>query len=126
WGRFAAAAIGVFVLWEVSHATNGGRELFDVIAILATGLCLLDGIRRAAASVADERSEGTLGLLILTPLSGSELLYGKFFSVAIGALPLAVAVMPIFGICVLLGGVSGGEFFRLSVTVLHFLTIAIF
>jgi hypothetical protein len=126
WGRFFAAAAGVFALWQGSQAADQGRDLFFVSAIVAFAMCLLDAIRRAAASIAEEKAEGTLGLLILTPLSGSELLFGKFFSVALAALPLALAVVPVLGICVLLGGVSGGEFIRLTLALAHCLTIAIF
>jgi hypothetical protein len=126
WGRFFAAAAGVFALWQGSQAADQGRDLFFVTAIVAFAMCLLDAIRRAAASIAEEKADGTLGLLILTPLSGSELLFGKFFSVALAALPLALAVVPVFGICVLLGGVSGGEFIRLTLALAHCLTIAIF
>src|SRR4051794_34343544 len=86
WGRFFAAAAGVFVLGQGFHARNPGRELFFLTAIVASSLCVIDAIRRAAASIAEEKADGTLGLLILTPLSGSELLYGKFCSVAVAAL----------------------------------------
>src|SRR4051812_22184468 len=126
WGRFFAAAAGIFVLWQGFHAINPGRELFFTTATVAFALCILDAIRRAAASIAEEKSEDTLGLLILTPLSGAELLFGKFFSVALGALPLALAVVPIFAVCVLLGGISGGEFLRVTFALAHFLSIAIF
>lgn len=126
WGRFFAAAAGVFALWQGSQAADQGRDLFFVTAVVAFAMCLLDAVRRAAASIAEEKAAGTLGLLVLTPLSGSELLFGKFFSVALAALPLALAVVPVFGICVLLGGVSGGEFMRLSLALAHCLTIAIF
>jgi hypothetical protein len=126
WGRFLAAAAGIFVLWQGSQAVNDGRDLFFATATVASALCLLDAIRRAAASIAEEKVDDTLGLLILTPLSGSELLFGKFFSVALGALPLALAVVPIFGICVLMGGISGGEFLRVTLALAHFLCIAIF
>src|SRR5215217_7048794 len=125
WGRFFAAAAGIFALWQGNQAVNSGRNLFFFTAIIASTLCVLDAIRRAAASIAEEKAEGTLGLLILTPLSGSELLFGKFVSVAVGALPLALAVVPVFGICVLMGGISGGEFLRMIVALAHCLTIAI-
>lgn len=125
WGRFLAAATAIFLLWQGSQALNPGPDLFVSVAIVASALCILDALRRAAASIAEEKSEGTLGLLILTPLSGSELLYGKFFAVAIAALPLAIAVVPIFGVSILLGGVSGGEFLRMSLAFLHSLTVAI-
>jgi hypothetical protein len=126
WGRFFAAAAGVFALWQGFQAINPGRELFSLSATVAFALCILDAIRRAAASIAEEKANGTLGLLILTPLSGSELLFGKFFSALIGALPLALSVVPVFGVCLLIGGISGGEFLRSALVLAHCLTIATF
>jgi hypothetical protein len=125
WGRFFAAAAGIFVLWQGSQAVNDGGELFFTTAIIAAGMCFLDAIRRAAASIAEEKAEGTLGLLILTPLSGAELLFGKLISVALGAMPLALAVVPVLAICLLLGGISGAEFTRLTFALAHGLSIAI-
>src|SRR5688572_6842732 len=85
WGRFFAAALGIFVLWQGSQAINPGPELFWWTALAGGLLCVLDGIRRAAATIAEEKANGTLGLLLLTPLSGEELLFGKFFSALIEA-----------------------------------------
>lgn len=126
WGRFFAAAAGVFALWQTAQTVKDGRQLFFVTAIVASTLCVLDAIRRAAASISEEKVEGTLGLLILTPLSGAELLFGKFFAVALASMPLALAVVPVFGVCVLLGGISAGEFVRLTLALAHALTISIF
>src|SRR4051812_29311473 len=91
WGRFFAALAGIFVLSQGSQAVRGA-DLFGPTATVAGVLCILDAIRRAAATIAEEKASGTLGLLMLTPLSGQELLFGKFYSVLIEALPMALAV----------------------------------
>src|SRR5262245_40571838 len=94
WGRFVAAAVGAFVLWVSFRPANNGRELFFTTAVIGFAFCLLDAVRRAGASLADEAEDGTLGLLLLTPLSGAELFFGKFFSVILGALPMVLALVP--------------------------------
>lgn len=119
WLRLAAAAVATFVMAQSSLRVNRGEELFLAMFIVGLLLCVLDGIRRAADSIANETADGTLGLLLLTPLSGENLLFGKYLSVMIATLPLAMAVTPIFGLSFLLGGVSGGEFVRAILALLH-------
>src|SRR5687767_7605892 len=88
WGRFLAAGVGIFLTVQGMGATGNGKDLFYVITTAGMALCILDGIRRAAATITEEKANGTLGLLLLTPLSGAELLFGKFVFAMVGALPL--------------------------------------
>ena len=119
WLRVCAAAAATFVMAQTSLIANRGDELFLAMFIVGLLLCVMDGVRRAADSIANETADGTLGLLLLTPLSGENLLFGKYASVMIASLPLALAVTPIFAVAFLLGGVSGNEFVRAVLALLH-------
>src|SRR5205085_961159 len=105
WLRVCAAGVATFVMAQSSLIVNTGDDLFLTMFILGLLLCAMDGVRRAADSIASENADGTLGLLLLTPLSGENLLFGKYASVMIATLPLALAVTPIFAVAFLLGGV---------------------
>lgn len=125
WGRFAAAVLAIFFMAQHSMMVDSGRDLFRAAVMLSFVLCILDAVRRGAATIADETREGTLGLLLLTPLSGKNLLFGKYASVMIASLPMALAIVPLFAVAILLGGVSGTEFVRASLALVHFQSIAV-
>jgi hypothetical protein len=119
WLRVCAAGVAIFVMAQSSLIVNTGDDLFLTMFILGLLLCAMDGVRRAADSIANENADGTLGLLLLTPLSGENLLFGKYASVMIATLPLALAVTPIFAVAFLLGGVSASQFVRAILALLH-------
>lgn len=125
WGRFIVALLGLIFTFRSMAQFESGRRLFWLCLSTGGVFCILDALRRAAASLAEEKSEGTLGLLFLTPLSGSELLFGKFASIMVSSLPLALAFLPLFGISVMMGGVSGGEFLRVGLALIHTLSLIV-
>jgi ABC-type transport system involved in multi-copper enzyme maturation permease subunit len=53
-----------------------------------------------------ERREGTLGLLFLTPLKGTDIVVAKVLAQGLRAITLGLAVLPVLTIPFLLGGVS--------------------
>jgi len=59
--------------------------------------------------IARERREGTLGLLLSTPLKPAEVLRGKTVAVGVRALTVWLAMAPILMLPVLQGGVTGLE-----------------
>jgi hypothetical protein len=63
--------------------------------------------------------------LFLTPLSGENLLTGKYASVMIAAMPMAMAAVPIFAISLLWGGVNGSQVARAGLGLMHALSISV-
>jgi ABC-type transport system involved in cytochrome c biogenesis permease component len=59
--------------------------------------------------LSQEKREGTLGLLFLTSLSAREIVFAKAMAHGLRALTLWLAVVPIVGIPVLLGGMGWRE-----------------
>ena len=119
--RLGAAAapvmVGALVLFLSGLAggawtVNGGRMLEVVLRVLVT-CCLLEGIRQASGGLCEERREGTLGLLFLTDLTGTDVVLGKFAGTVISAAYALLAMLPIVAVAVLFGGVTGGEVVRL-------------
>jgi hypothetical protein len=106
-------------------STTGGLFLFRVLSIVAFVLCLLEGLRTAAPSLAAERAEGTLGLLFLTDMRPWQVLASKLTAAATQSFTSVIAVSPAFMIPLLIGGVTGGESVRLMVTLALTLALAL-
>jgi hypothetical protein len=77
--------------------------------------------------LSEEKREGTLGLLFLTDLRGFDVVLGKLLANSLRGAYGLVAVLPIIGLSFLLGGLTGGEFWRLALVLCNtlFFTLAI-
>jgi hypothetical protein len=125
WMRVLAGGFAALALLQNTGHVRNGRSLFFTAVTLAFVACVFEGVRRSASSVAAERAEGTLELLFLTPLTGTELLRGKFAAIVISTFPAALAVVPILAASLLLGGISAGEFVRAIFALAHVLIFVI-
>jgi ABC-type transport system involved in multi-copper enzyme maturation permease subunit len=112
---FFATAIAGFVLMFVSLATPGGagKATLAILAWLALPFVVFEGMRNTADSLSEEKRQGTLGLLFLTDLHGYDVVLGKFFASSLSSFYALIAMVPALAIPVLLGGVTGAEFWRL-------------
>lgn len=130
--RAWTAALAMFAaLWFLVPVGLGagprhiGGPLFGVLVFYASVLCLLAGVFLTADCLSEEKREGTLGLLFLTDLRGHDVVLGKFCAVALNAMYGLWAVLPILGIPVLLGGVTGGEFWRTALALMNALFVSL-
>ncbi|MDB6067636.1 MAG: hypothetical protein JWR26_3844 [Pedosphaera sp.] len=89
-----------------------GRLLFMSITLVIFAFTLLAGPVLTADCLSGEKRMGTLGLLFLTNLRGPHIVAGKLVALALPAVQCLLAAFPILGLCFLMGGVTGGEFFR--------------
>src|SRR4051794_27375056 len=85
WARVWAGGFAMLALMEHTGSVVNGRSLFFTAVFLSCIVCVFEGVRRAAGSIVNEKNEGTLVLLLLTPLTGEELFRGKFAAIAISA-----------------------------------------
>lgn len=95
--------------------SGAGRPFFDVLSGLLLVLCLLEGARTTAECITDERRQGTLGLLFLTDLRGIDVVLGKLAAMGLKPLYSLLAVLPILSLAIPMGGVSGGDFWRMGI-----------
>ena len=86
-----------------------GRELFAALhcTLLASIWVLVPML--TADCISRERREGTLGLLFLTPLKGTDIVVAKALAQGLRAITLWLAVLPVLTIPFLMGGVSWTE-----------------
>ena len=132
-GRWStAAAFLLFLLWLLW--VDGGfsrasvtSEVFSIFACLVFIYCLIVGTASTADGLSSEKREGTLGLLFLTNLSSTEIIAGKFCSRAMATLYSVVAIFPMFGLLVMMGGVTFQHFWLMVLALLNglFFSVAI-
>jgi ABC-type transport system involved in multi-copper enzyme maturation permease subunit len=103
-------SLGFF--WMARGRAGAGAALFDMLTGYAFGLCLLAGVFFTANTLSEEYREGTLGLLFLTDLKGYDIVLGKFIATSLTAFYGLLALLPLTGMPLLLGGVTAGEFWR--------------
>jgi len=91
-----------------------GASIFRKLTVAAFVFCLIQGVRQASSSIADEKRDGTLGLLFLTDLSPFDIILGKMSSIVVPMVQPLLAFVPFLAISILLGGVTFGELMRVS------------
>lgn len=91
-----------------------GPLLFKLLVNSLFVVCWFAGIFLTADSLSEEKREGTLGLLFLTDLRSFDIVAGKFLATSLQAFLALLAMLPILAIALLLGGVSPGEFWRMT------------
>jgi hypothetical protein len=118
---FLATAVAGFVLMFLTAASSGsiGHAVMETLAWLAFPFVVLEGLRNTADALSEEKREGTLGLLFLTDLRGYDVVLGKFFASSLTSFYVLLAMLPALAIPVLLGGVTGAEFWRLVLSLIN-------
>ena len=114
WGRTISASIafGVFIVLMISHNNSRGTlgpDLLQIMSLFVLLESLFAGIRYTSDCLSEEKREGTLGLLFLTNLSALEVVLGKLVARSLGAVYNFLAILPVFSLCLLVGGVSAGQ-----------------
>lgn len=100
WGFYAlaATAVTIMVVFDVAAERRTGMEIG---AILGTGCTVMIGLMlmclSAPTSLAEERAQGSLDVLVATPLSAREIVYGKWLGTFRYILPIALLPTIIVG-----------------------------
>jgi hypothetical protein len=124
WLRLGAAGLALgcalagFLVAEVFSSRRDGSGLFHFFSWLAWVFALFEGLRHTADCISVERREGTLGLLFLTDLRRWDIILGKLAPAALHTVYAVLAMLPVLGLSLLMGGVTGGEVARVAVALL--------
>ncbi len=119
WLRVSGAALGTLAIWGISNdalISAIGVEIFTKLDVLLTCVILFLLPALTADSIARERREGTLGLLLLTPLTSSQIVIGKVVSRVLRVFVIWLGVVPILAVCFICGGVEPGDISTLILT----------
>lgn len=128
WTAVIAMGVSFVLLLFASTAQAGaslGKTLFGLLTGYAFGLCLLAGVLLTADSLSEEKREGTLGLLFLADLKGYDVVLGKFVALSLNAFYGLLALLPITALPLLLGAVTGVEFWRMALALLNALFVSL-
>lgn len=123
----AAVALGiglfqvVFIPFFSRGGAAGGSGSFLFITGYAALICLLAGVFITADCLSEEKRAGTLGLLFLTDLRGYDVVLGKLASHALQLGYALLAIVPGAALPLLIGGVTGGEVWRVSLALVNLL-----
>src|SRR5437868_610510 len=107
-GGFTFACWAVPVLLHGIDVTNG-RMSFFLLSLFPLLFASFAGVFATADMISKERREGTLGLLFLTRVHPMELIASKFISGVWQWVVCLLAILPMFLLPVLIGGVNGQE-----------------
>ncbi|MEA1950104.1 MAG: hypothetical protein U9N87_01880 [Planctomycetota bacterium] len=97
---------GTQVVRDIGDLARFGTMLFQILAPLQMVVGVFFSSLLTASAVSQEKDRRTLILLLLTNMTNSELVLGKLLASLLQVLVLLLATLPLFMICVLLGGVS--------------------
>ena len=132
WSRVLAAVVGIAItLWMLG--TLGtlitppmmGARLFNMLASLTFFCCLFPGVVLTADCLSGEKREGTLGLLFLTDLQGSEIVFSKLTVTSLRAFYAVLALFPMMALPFFLGGITPGEFWRMAAVLVNTLFLSL-
>lgn len=110
-----AARLGAFGI------TAPGLALFRTITWIALAGALLAGLFFASGTLAEEKREGTLGLLFLTDLSGYDIVAGKLIAIWLRAFYALLAVFPVLALAFFIGGVDYRQFWKTALALVNVL-----
>ncbi len=122
WTRLVAAMLAVFIAGGIMVLSQHGMGragpvpfgliLFQVLGWMCFVFALSAGVVLTSDCLSEERREGTLGLLFLTDLRGYDVVLGKLLATSMSAAYGLLAVFPVLASSFLLGGLTGGQFWR--------------
>lgn len=133
WLRLVAALValvigGAVLLLSLAFGTGVtqlGSGLFQTLTWMSLAVALGAGVFFTSDSLSEEKREGTLGLLFLTDLRGHDVVLGKLFATSLRGSFALLAVFPVLAITLLLGGVTGGQFWRTVLAIVNALSFSL-
>lgn len=125
--RVVAAVVAVIigglmlVLYRVigTNMFNMGGVLFNTLGWMGLGAALISGLFLTADCLSEEKREGTIGFLFLTDLRGYDVVAGKFIAHSMRAFYGLLAIFPVLAMIMLMGGVTGEQFWRTNLALLN-------
>ena len=116
-------ALLVWSGWQSGAAL--GHTILEVLSLCGFVGGALSGVFLTADCLSQERREGTLGLLFLTDLRAHDVVFGKLAAKMIVPFYCGLALVPALAICVIVGGVTGGEFWRMCLVLANTLFLSL-
>src|SRR5438046_5740437 len=104
----------LFLMMRNQPASEIAQVLFGILTGSCWFYCLISGVRSTADCLSSEKREGTLGLLFLTDLKGYDVVFGKLAATSLSGFFGLLAIVPVLGLPMMMGGVSWMEVGRMA------------
>jgi ABC-type transport system involved in multi-copper enzyme maturation permease subunit len=127
----AAVALGLATIVGLMRSIGGigvsmlGQIVFGVLTWGALLTALAAGLFLTSDCLSEEKREGTLGFLFLTDLRGYDIVGGKLLASSLRAFYALLALFPILAITLLMGGVTGAQFWKTAVALINALMFSL-
>jgi hypothetical protein len=133
WLRVAAASIGLmlgtgFLLLRSLGGMNSsmlGQVVFGILTWASLLVALAAGLFLTSDCLSEEKREGTLGFLFLTDLKGYDVVGGKLLASSLRAFYALLSILPILAITMLMGGVTGEQFWKTALALVNALLFSL-
>jgi hypothetical protein len=134
WARVIAAFVallmgsGFLVLTTVGFGFGTpslGRGLFAALTWLSLAAALSAGLFFTSDCLSEEKREGTIGFLFLTDLQGYDVVLGKLLATSLRGFYALLAVFPILAVTLLMGGVTGAQFWKTSLALANAMFVSL-
>lgn len=102
-----------------------GSRLVECVTLAGFSFAALAGLFQTADSMSQEKRDGTLGFLFLTDLNSADVVFGKLTAKLMVPAYGLLATFPALAVCILFGGVSGAEFWRLCLVLANTLCFSL-
>src|SRR5258705_3843747 len=123
WVRIAAAIVALIIatgfLALQFGIRNVGRGLFAVLTWLSLFAVLSAGLFFTSDCLSEEKREGTIGFLFLTDLRGYDVVLGKLLATSLRGFYSLLAVLPILAMTLMMGGVTGAQFWKTALALVN-------
>ncbi len=131
WAYLLVLAIGFGFLWYILDVERGGPPggvadmvvvIFAVVSWIQLILLGVGAAHTSGSMIAEERNRDTLEVLLSTPFSSFGILFGKYLSTLLRTALYVLAVLPLFGLLMLEGGIAPLQIAGVAVLTLCFVT----
>jgi hypothetical protein len=134
WVRVVAAMVAVvigaaFMVMAVfsfgAFGSGLGRGLFATLTWMSLAAVLSAGLFFTSDCLSEEKREGTIGFLFLTDLKGFDVVLGKMAATSLRGFYAFIAIFPILAVTLLMGGVTGGQFWKAVLALINALFLSL-
>jgi ABC-type transport system involved in multi-copper enzyme maturation permease subunit len=134
WGRVLVAVLAmvlfvwmmVILLPQTALAPSRyGVFLFRGLLVVGALYAAVGGVVATSDCLSREKREGTLGLLFLTDLRGYDIVLGKLTANSLNTVYALLAIVPVIGLSIQLGGVTYQEVGYAAVSLVNLMLISL-
>ena len=98
---------------------RAATQLVPTVTFILLLVCLFAGVHLTADSISKEKREGTIGLLLLTPLPPFQIVIGKLLAHGLMGFYTILIVVPLLSLIMIVGGTRFSEVLSIGVVALN-------